>query len=169
MRTILIILLLLALLACGDRKYKGNITEFVRKDTVGLSRELISKLIEYQQLYPLPTTKEMYVYIASFFKKGSDTLLLIWRSSEGVVAFEEQKLFGPYSDEKLYPTVIKDSKELYGRNFIIKQNYDSMKLNNFKPLKGHRYPESYPPNYTFLVKGNQLILNRIDTIWKHWD
>src|SRR5204862_6041830 len=113
------IILFLALLACRDRRSDGNVIEVRKdtaglshKDTVGLSDELRSKIIEYQQRYPSPTSKELYVYIAAFFTKKSDTLVSIWRSGQGVVALKEQVLLGPYSDEKLNPTVIKDSKEL---------------------------------------------------------
>lgn len=172
MRLLLTFLLLIVLMACSDRNRHKEPNKLGADNLTGISNELYSKLLEYQIKYPLPkngTLSGLYVYVASFFKKKSDTLLIIWRTSEGVISLDDKILLGPYQGDSLMPTIIKDSKEHYGRNFINKELYDSAGLNKFKPLKEESYPETYPPIYTFLVNGVHLKFNRIDTIWKQWD
>ena len=75
------------------------------------------------------------------------------------------KGFGIYEDTKLKPTFIIDEDNL-GTRFI---------LNKIKDVKddfywhGKKFPESFPPVYTYKIKNTKLELVKIDTIWNHWD
>ena len=97
-----------------------------------------------------------------------DTLLLIWRSSEGASAAKDGIIFGVYKDEKLLPTVILDTKEYYGKRFITEAVADTIELKKIEPDKKSNYPENFPPLYEFKVKGSDLILYSIDTVCAKW-
>lgn len=170
----ILLILMISFYQCKDKPNKGNKQSVTSKiDPGSISGELYSKLLEYQKKYPPSKSSAknvLYVYEV-FFKKQlpSDTILLISRSSEGVIANESEVVFGIYQDKNLLPTIVRDSKEFYSKNFLINTIRDSIQLQKFRPIAGKNYPESYPPVYTYTIKGRELLLKSVDTVWSIWE
>lgn len=150
---------------------KGKMAEEKNKfETNRLSKELLKVLTEYQKVYPFPKEggNSLNVYEVAFYKSNNDTLVEIRRSSAGVEASFGQTLTGVYTDVNLLPVIVKDSAELYSKNFVLKPLRDTSALNRFRPLPAKTYPESYPPIYQYRIHGRSLFLQKIDTIWQTW-
>lgn len=133
-----------------------------------LNHDFKSVLINYQNKFPIPKLenkgkKRIYIYSAYFWKNKNDTLLVITRSSSGIMP--NSKGLGIYEDRELKPTFIVDEDSL-GTQFILNKIVD-IKDNFYWREK--KFPESFPPVYTYKVKNTKLELVKIDTIWKKWD
>src|SRR4051812_30767000 len=116
MHKLFILLSALAFISCVEKKGDSAVVNNEKYFDTSLDRALLS----YQKLYPLPTkTKkesEIYVYIAYFFKAKDDTLVDIFRSSEGYRVLAGEQEYGLYEDSSLAPTIIRDSKYFYSKN-----------------------------------------------------
>ena len=150
----LIILVLLFCLGCSKQ--------------VDLNKNLKNILIDYQNKFPIPNKstsnkKKIYIYSAYFWQNKKDTLVVITRSSMGIVP--NTKGFGIYQDSELKPTFIIDENNL-SKRFILK------KINDVESsLYWHKksFSENFPPLYTYLIKKEKLKLIKVDTVWNHWD
>jgi hypothetical protein len=133
-----------------------------------LSPNLRVVLLNYQKKFPFPTdnkskSKCIFVYSAYFWKKNQDTLLVLTRSSSGILP--NLKGFGIYRDDNLKPTFILDENKL-GDRFILKKI--NQEKEEFYWLE-KSFKEGFPPLYTYSIKNKELKLIAIDTVWKSWD
>ncbi|WP_298303783.1 hypothetical protein [Flavobacterium sp.] len=148
------ILIIASFIIISCSKKKDNLEKYFKES-----------LIEYQTKYPIPpnSKKGQYVYFALFKKNGNDTTFVISRSSAGLI--KDFKGYGIFEDKNLKPTFIYDDKH-YSKNFV----YDTILNQNTKIFFENKSGrESYPPNFTYLVRKEKLYLLRIDTIWSRWD
>ena len=169
MKCVLMVIVLMLLVSC---KSKNNSKSQVDKKA-WFSQELNSKLLDYQNLYPLPIDNKrkksgLYVYIVSFYKTHSDTMVTIKRAADGIYLSGWNLILGVYQNNQLAPTIIRDTSSFYSKRFINKMISDSLSLKQFQPIEGAAYPESFPPVYEYKVENDRLLLNRIDTVWNQW-
>jgi hypothetical protein len=130
-----------------------------------LDKRFKDTLIEYQKKFPIPSNANegQYVFIAVFNKINNDTTLLLSRSSAGLI--KGLKGYGVFEDKMMKPIFIYDEKK-YSKNFVF-DTVSNRNVDIFYSNKSNK--ESYPPNFTYLVKGKEIRLLKIDTIWKRWD
>ncbi|HWJ29433.1 MAG TPA: hypothetical protein VNS32_23035 [Flavisolibacter sp.] len=153
-----------------ESKKKGNNKVIRSEISQDFAQELYTVLLQYQKKYPLTEQKKkgLYIYVADFFKFKNDTILLLFQSPEGVRSSKDQIVLGVYEDEVLHRTAIRDAKQFYSKKLIKRILIDSLSLLHFKPDINKSYPENFPPVYYYKVVNDQLVLNKIDTVWSTW-
>jgi hypothetical protein len=140
-------------------------------DEIGLDKELVRVVTEYQEKYPFPKqatknkTKPIYIYYVYFWKQDKDTIIVLRRSSAGIL--KSTKGFGVYQSKKLKPTFIIDDEKL-GINLISKRMI-SKSNNKFYWDEKKSFSESFPPTNKYLLKNKSIKLISIDTVWQNWD
>jgi len=130
-----------------------------------LEKNFKETLIEYQEKFPIPSNsnKGQYVYLVAFKIINKDTMFILSRSSSGLI--KGYRGYGIFEDKNLKPTYIYDEKN-YSKNFV----YDTIRNQNTDIFYANKSGnESYPPDFTYLIKKTEIKLIKIDTIWKHWD
>ena len=163
--TIAVVLLVLG--SCQDPKKESGLSE----NDQPLSSELRSIIIDYQKKYPIPPKEkrhDLYIYLVSFYKKASDTIVTLKRPADGLSLVGWDIVLGVYQDSLLLPTFIRDDSALYSKGLINKHILDSASRELFSPQTGNEYSEGFPPIYQYRKKNGRLILDKIDTVWNIW-
>jgi hypothetical protein len=162
-----IAIVLLVLSSCQDPKRESSLSE----NNQPLSSELKSIIIDYQKKYPIPFRGErhdLYIYLVSFYKKASDTIVTVKRPADGLSSVGWDVVLGVYQDSLLLPTFIRDDSALYSKGLINKHILDSASRELFSPHIERDYSEGFPPVYQYRKKNGRLILDKIDTVWSKW-
>ena len=133
-----------------------------------LNENFRNAVIEYQKAYPIPTTKQTkkrtYFYSVVFYKKETDTLFYILRSSSGTE--REFNFLGIYSDKILKPTIIGDEENLSSEMVFNKIRNKELEKFYFYDKNG---PEEFPPLFRYTIKDKKINLIKIDTLSEKWE
>jgi len=153
--------------SCQELKKKTDIKENYRP----FNAELETIIIDYQRKYPIPVEEKgqnLYIYLVSFYQKGSDTVLTLKRPADGLSSIGWDIVLGVYQDSLLLPTFIRDDSTMYSKGLINKYILDSFSRQLFSPHLGRDYSEAFPPIYHYKVKKGKFLLDKIDTVWSKW-
>lgn len=125
----------------------------------GLSEDIYNAILKYQKENDFSKSKNFdsfsknYVYEVRFYNY-KDTTIAISTAPSGIIGRSLKNVYGIYSDDKLYPTIIRDENRL-GKKVILEY-----KKNN---LESFYYPnppitDISIPIYIYTVKNGKLIL-----------